>query len=99
VIVSLVLSLAVLAFYMRGGINGDGLSDGQQFALLRVLRYLSLFVTVCSLCAAACCVRLAFSRPRFAHWAGLALYLLTGVLGVGLLIANSAIVVATGGNE
>jgi hypothetical protein len=95
----LVLSLAVLAFYMRGGVTGDGLSDDQQFALLRILRYLSLFLTVCSLCAAACGVRLAFSRPRFAHWAGLALYLLTGAVGAGLLIVNSAIVVAAGGNE
>jgi hypothetical protein len=99
VIGGLVLSLAAMVFYMRGGFSGDGLGEDQQFALLRVLRYLSLFVTICSLCAAACCVRLALSRPRFAHWAGLALYLLTGLLGAGLLIANSAIVVAAGGNE
>jgi hypothetical protein len=98
VILSLVLSAATVVLYIAGSAPDPGFSDETQFLLLRILRYLSLVLIVFSLCAAGFSVRLMALRPRPRYLAGMALYLLTGILGAALVILNSVIVVAAGGN-
>lgn len=98
VILSLVLSAATVVLYIAGSAPDSGFSDETQFLLLRILRYLSLVLIVFSLCAAGFSVRLMVLRPRPRYLAGMALYLLTGILGAALVILNSVIMVAAGGN-
>jgi hypothetical protein len=98
VIVSFALAALVFAAYMFGSLPDQGFSDETQFLLLRIARYLSLSLTVFSLCALGFSVRLLVRKPRFRHFLGMALYTVTGILGAALTLLHSFIMVAAGGN-
>ena len=95
---ALVLSLVVFAMYLVGSIPDPGFSDYLLFALLRLLRYLSLLLCAFSLLA------MGFSVHRLAHFLklrnvlGLFFYFLTGMLGALLSMLDSFMVVAAKGN-
>lgn len=98
VFLSFALSAAALVLYMAGNIPERGFPDETQFLLLRAMQYLSLFLTVFSLCALGFSIRLLVRKPRFRYLLGMGLYFLTGILGILLVVFNSFIVVAARGN-
>jgi hypothetical protein len=97
-IASLALSAAALALYALGSMPEPGFSDRTLFTLLRVLRYVALFVIVFSLCALVFGVRLMVRRPRIRYALCIGLYALCGIFGLALVILTAFIVVAAGGN-
>ncbi|MDR0585060.1 MAG: hypothetical protein LBG57_12065 [Treponema sp.] len=98
VLLSFSLSVAAFVLYMAGNIPERGFPDETQFLLLRIMQYLALFLIVFSLCALGFSVRLLVRKPRFRYLLGMGLYFLTGILGILLVVLNSFIVVAAGGN-
>jgi hypothetical protein len=98
VILSFALSVVALILYMIGNMTERGFSDELQFFILRILQYLSLFLILFSFCALGFSVRLMIHEPRFRHLLGIGLYVLTGILGIVLVLLNSFIVVTAGGN-
>ncbi|MDR1576045.1 MAG: hypothetical protein LBS37_08580 [Treponema sp.] len=97
-LISFALSAGAFVLYMAGNIPERGFPDETQFLLLRIMQYLALFLTVFSICALGFSVRLVVRKPRFRYLLGMGLYILTGILGVLLVVFNSFIVVAARGN-
>jgi hypothetical protein len=95
---SFVLLMIACALYLLGSAPDRAFSDETQFVLLRVARYLSILLLAFSLCALGFGVRQMVRRPRLRCLAVMALYALAGILGLVLLILNSVIEVAAGGN-
>jgi hypothetical protein len=98
VLVTLGLSLAILALYMAGCMPDTGFSDNTLFLLLRLLRYSSLLLSAFSLFAMAYKVKGLFNRPGIKSVLSLLFYFFIGVLGAGFAMLYSFIVAASEGN-
>jgi hypothetical protein len=98
VLVTLALSLAILALYMAGSMPEAGFSDNTLFLFLRLLRYSSLFLCAFSLFALAYSVQRIVNNPGIRNALALFSYFITGFLGAGLAMLYSFIVAASEGN-
>ena len=98
VLVTLGLSLAILALYMAGSMPDTGFSDNALFLLLRLLRYSSLLLCAFSLFAMGYSVQRMVNHPGVRNALRLFLYFFIGLLGAGLAMLYSFIVAASEGN-
>jgi len=98
VLVTLGLSLAILALYMIGSMPDTSFSDNTLFLLLRLLRYSSLVLCAFSLFAMAYSVRHIVDHPGLRSALSLFFYFIVGLLGAGLAMLYSFIVAASEGN-
>jgi hypothetical protein len=99
VLVTLGISLAILAIYMAGSVADTGFSDNALFMLLRLLRFSSLLLCAFSLLAMAYSVqRLVNNKPGIRNILRMILYFVIGMLGAGLAMLYSFIVAASEGN-
>ena len=98
VLVTLGLSLAILALYMAGSMPDTGFSDNTLFLFLRLLRYSSLFLCAFSLFALAYSVQRMVNKPGIRNVLALIYYFIIGLLGAGLAMLYSFIVAASEGN-
>ncbi|MDR2575738.1 MAG: hypothetical protein LBC52_04765 [Treponema sp.] len=98
VLVTLGLSLVILALYMAGSMPDMGFSDNTLFLLLRLLRYSSLLLSAFSLFAMAYKVRRLVNSPGIRNTLSLLFYFFIGMLGAGLAMLYSFIVAASEGN-
>jgi hypothetical protein len=98
VLVTFVLSLAILALYMTGSMPDTGFSDNTLFLLLRLLRYSSLLLCAFSLFAMGYSVQRMVNNPGIKNALGLFSYFIIGLLGAGLAMLYSFIVAASEGN-
>jgi len=95
---ALILSLVVFAMYLVGSIPDPGFSDYLLFALLRLLRYLSLLLCAFSLFAMGFGVHRLVHFPKLRNIFSLLFYFVTSMLGAFLSMLDSFMVVAAGGN-
>ena len=98
VLVTFVLSLAILALYMIGSMPDTGFSDNTLFLFLRLLRYSSLFLCAFSLFAMGYSVQRMVNHPGIRNALSLFSYFIIGLLGAGLAMLYSFIVAASEGN-
>jgi len=98
VLVTLGLSLVILAIYMAGSVPDTGFSDNALFTLLRLLRYSSLLLCAFSLLAMAYSVQRLVNHPGIRSSFRLLFYFIIGLLGAGFAMLYSFIVAASEGN-
>jgi hypothetical protein len=98
VLVTLGLSLAILALYMAGSMPDTGFSDNTLFLLLRLLRYSSLLLCAFTLFAMAYSVKRMVNNPGIKNVFRMFIYFIIGLLGAGLAMLYSFIVAASEGN-
>jgi hypothetical protein len=93
-----VASLLIFALYMAASIPDLGFSDRVLFALLRLLRYVSLVTCAFSLFALGSSVHQMVYNPSLRHFFGLCLSFGISLLSAGLTMLDSLIIAATAGN-
>jgi len=95
---ALILSLIVFIIYLIGSIPDPGFSDFLLFALLRLLRYLSLLLCAFSLFAMGFGVHRLVHFPKLRNVLSLLFYFVTGMMGAFFSMLDSFMIVAAGGN-
>jgi len=98
VLVTLGLSLAILALYLIGSMPDTGFPDSVLFLLLRLLRYSSLLLSAFSLFAMGYSVQRMVNHPGIRNALRLFVYFIVGLLGAMLAMFYSFIVAASEGN-
>ena len=95
---SLIITLVIFTLFFIGGLYDPGIPDRLLFLLLRLLWFSSLLLCIFSLFAMGYRIRRLVYHPNLRNTLGLFRYFLSGLLGAGLVIFNSFIIAASGGN-
>lgn len=95
---TLALCLAVFTLYIIGNMPDPGFPDRLLFFLLTILLLFSLLLCAFSLFAMGFSVHRLVYYPSVRNTFALVFYFFTGLLGAGLIMFNSLVVVASGGN-